>query len=835
MDRSKSSERFMAAVIVVGTLCVLFALTNIETARIDFYLVLLAVFTIAVGSRATVQIPRFKSHVSVSDTFIFLVLLLYGGEFAILLAAVEAMASAWRFCNRKITVFFNAATMAVSTSVVVVVLRLFGLYTENTFDGRAFFWDNQIVALSLIALVQFLVNTALASTHASLKENIPPWETWKTKYVWTFFSYFIGAAGAGILVVLTKTMGLGIVLAALPVIFFVFLSYKMYLKNVEISMQQAEQAEEYAKVLETQSDALRESEERFRSAFNYAPIGIALVAPAGKWLKVNRAMIKILGYSEEEFLASDFHSMMMQDDLGDALVKVHELLIGKIASYQKERRYIHKNGHIVWTSWSVSTASDGKSEHPNLIFQIQDITARKSAEEKLQHEATHDALTGLPNRAFFMKHLSDALDKVREVQDYKVSVLFIDLDRFKYVNDSLGHLIGDDLLKEIAARLIECMRPEDIVARLGGDEFTILVQGRYDINEVTRIAERIQKKFAMAFNLRGHEVYSSASIGILHASEKHLVSEDIMRDADTAMYQAKRAGKARHEVFDEKMHSAAKEILQLETDLRRAVEREEIVVCYQPIYALATGRLEGVEALARWNHPKLGKVSPGKFIPLAEEIGLIDRLCEQVLRRGCQEIGSLKDEIGNDVPLSMSVNLSCRQFAQQSLVKSIEGILDETAFLPKDLKLEITESVFFEHADRAVEMLNRLRDLGIEIDIDDFGTGYSNLSYLMKLPISKLKIDRSFVSMIDDEGGNDEIVRAIVTLARNLNLGVIAEGVETESQLKKLQMLDCEGGQGFLFAKPMPYEKLREFLIEGQQFEIPGAVFSDIPAISLIQ
>ncbi len=826
----------MATVIVAGALCVLYALANIEIAKIDLYLLLIAIFTIAVGSRITIQIPRFKSHISVSDTFIFLTLILYGGEAAIVLAAIEATAASWRFCNQKITVFYNAATMAISTGAVVLVIRCLRFVFDKPFvygytDNLQIF----IITLSFVALTQFLCNTILAAIQGSLRDGIPLWETWKNKYIWTFMSYFIGAASAGCIVQVSRIWGFGVILATFPVIFFVFLSYRMYLKNIDISIQQAEQAEEYAKNLELKSSALLESEERFRSAFNYAPIGIGLVAPTGTWLKVNHAMTKILGYSEEEFLGSDYHSMTMQDDLGDTLIKVHDLLTGKIANYLNEKRYIHKNGHIVWTSLSVSAASDGRSEQPNLIFQIQDITARKLAEEKLKHEATHDALTGLPNRAFFMNRLSEALEKTHAIKEYKVSVLFIDLDRFKYVNDSLGHLVGDDLLKEIAARLTECMRPADIVARLGGDEFTILVQGKYDINEVTRIAERIQKKFAIAFNLRGHEVYSSASIGILHASEKHKVSEDIMRDADTAMYQAKRAGKARHEVFDEKMHSAAKEILQLETDLRRAVEREEIVVCYQPIYALATGRLEGVEALARWHHPELGNVSPGKFIPLAEEIGLIDRLCEQVLRRGCIEIGSLKDEIGRDLPLSMSVNLSCRQFAQPALVKSIEGILDETAFLPQDLKLEITESVFFEHADRAVEMLNRLRGLGIEIDIDDFGTGYSNLSYLMKLPISKLKIDRSFVSMIDDDGGNDEIVRAIVTLARNLGLGVIAEGVETESQLKKLQMLECEGGQGFLFAEPMPHEQLREFLIDGRQFNVPFTRFDDLPAIPLIQ
>ncbi len=835
MEKSKISDRYMVTVIVAGLVSVLVALLNIDLSRVDIYLVLLGVFTIAVGSRMTIQIPRFKSHVSVSDIFIFLALLLYGGEFAVILAALEATASAWRFCNRKLTVFFNAATMAVSTSCVIVVLKAFGLYSESQLPEH---WNNQqsfIIALSLVALTQFLVNTSLASIHDALKDHILLWETWKNKYIWTFFSYFIGAASAGLLVQLVAVTGLGVTLATFPVIFFVFLSYRMYSKNVEISMRQAEQAEEYSKTLESQSVALRESEERFRSAFDYAPIGIGLVSPAGKWLKVNRAMIEILGYSEEEFLNSDFQSMTLPDDLGNTLIKVHELLSGKIASYQMEQRYKNKSGCTVWASWSGSAASDSTSTQPNLIFQMQDITDKKSAEQKLQHDATHDALTGLPNRAVFMTRLNEALVKSREIRDYRVSVLFIDLDRFKYVNDSLGHLIGDALLIEIAARLRECMRPSDIVARLGGDEFTILVEGRYDISEVIRIADRIQQKFGIPFDLQGHEVYSSASIGILHASAAHLSPEDIMRDADTAMYQAKRAGKARHEVFDEEMHSVAKETLKLETDLRNAVERQEIQVYYQPIYSLKTGEIECFESLARWEHPELGSISPSKFIPLAEEIGLIDRLCEQILRRSCREIGSLNESPAKRYNFSVSVNLSCRQFSQVSLVQNIQGILRETRFSPNDLKLEITESVFFEHQDRAVVMLNELRDSGIEINIDDFGTGYSNLGYLKKLPVSALKIDRSFVSMIDDEGNNDEIVRAIITLARNLGLTVIAEGVETEAQLEILKQLECEGCQGFLLAKPMCFEDLRLFLSDENQLVIPQDLFDDVSTISLIQ
>lgn len=835
MNKPNSSDRYMVTVIVAGAACVSLALWNLDPTRVDIYLVLLGIFTIGVGSRVTIQIPRFNSHVSVSDTFIFLALLLYGGEYATILAAIEAGASAWRFCDRKLTVFFNAAAMAVSTSAVVVILELAGLYTQSNLHGQGENRQGFIIALSLIAITQFIVNTSLASAHRAIKDQIQLWETWRTKYIWTFFSYFIGAAAAGVLVQASDVMGFGVILATFPVIFFVFLSYRMYLENVEISMQQAEQAEQYAKILETQSEALRESEGRFRSAFDYAPIGIGLLSGDGKWLKVNLALTEILGYSQDEFLATDFQSITLPDDLGLTLIKVHELLTGKIANCQMEQRYIHKSGRTVWTSWSVSAASEAGSKQPNLIFQMQDITDKKLAEEKLHHDATHDALTGLPNRPFFMNRLAEALEKTRQIVGYRVTVLFIDLDRFKYVNDSLGHLAGDDLLREIAGRLRECLRPSDLVARLGGDEFTILVEGRYDVREVTRIAERVQEKFGVAFNLRGHEIFSSASIGILNASDKHLSSEDVMRDADTAMYQAKRAGKARHEIFDERMHSAAKEILKLETDLRRAVERGEIQVFYQPIYSLKTNGIECFEALARWRHKDLGEIPPAKFIPLAEELGLIDRLCEQVLSHACAEIGSLKPRPGDNKPYSVSVNLSCRQFSQNVLVQDIYKILAATGFSANRLKLEITESVFFEHQNRAILMLDQLRSIGIEIDIDDFGTGYSNLGYLKKLPISSLKIDRSFVSMIDGELGNDEIVAAIITLARNLGLKVIAEGVETPAQLELLKRLGCESAQGFLLAAPMRFEDLQTFLSGQGPDGVPPRHFEDISTLSVLQ
>ncbi|MBA3786036.1 MAG: EAL domain-containing protein, partial [Acidobacteria bacterium] len=709
-------------------------------------------------------------------------------------------------------------------------------YSEEQLHGHGENFDNFIIVLSVMALAQFISNTTLCSIYGAFKSEEPIWETWKTKYVWTFITYIVGVIAAGILIQLSDRIGFGVIVATFPVIYFVYLTYRMYMKNVEMSLAQAEQAESHALVLEEQSRALVESEERFRSAFNYAPIGIALVSPTGSWLKVNHALCQILGYSEEEFFDADFQSMLFAEDLNDTSVKIYELLSGKIPTCQMEQRYRHKMGNTVWAAWSVSTVSAVNSECPNLIFQIQDITDKKFAEEKLHYEATHDALTNLPNRAKFMSRLDQALAKTQKDSVHKVSILFIDLDRFKIINDSLGHLAGDHLLFEIAGRLCECLRPEDLVARLGGDEFTILIEGDYDPNEAVKIAERIQAKLAEPFDLCGNEIYSSASIGILHASEKHLTSEDLMRDADTAMYQAKRAGKARHEVFDEDMHEAAKESLQLETDLRRTVERDEFAVYYQPIFSLITNRIEGFEALARWIHPTLGDISPTKFIPLAEEIGLIDMLGEQILRKACRQMASVEKEfVGGDFPLSVNVNLSCKQFAQPMLVKRIKRILEETNFPPTRLKLEITESIFFEQKDSAIQMLKQLREIGIELYIDDFGTGYSNLSYLMQLPISALKIDRSFITPIQPNGGNTEIVQTIMMLARNLGLRVVAEGVETEFQLEQLRSLNCEGAQGFYFAKPMPFEEVGNFLNKSVVANIPETRFEDVSVVATIQ
>ena len=834
-NRRPLAKWYMCAIAGLGGLCVVYSIATFPTQKLDLNLLILVALTLGLGTRITLPIPRFKSHISVSDTLIFLTLILYGGEAAIILAATEAFISARRFCNQRITVFFNSGTLAVSTTTVVTLLWAYGLYSEDHLHGYAGKMAEFLTALSLMAVTQFLINTILAATYDSLKSALPLWDTWKSKYVMSFPTYLVGAVGAGALVRLVDIGGFAVMFAAVPVIVFVFLAYRMYLRNVEMSMEQAEQAREYAKAMKERTVALRESEERFRRAFDHAPIGIAMVSPVGKWLKTNRALSRILGYSPKEFKEMSFHSIMFEEDLGRTLVKLNEVQAGLIDGCEMEQRYMHRDGSTVWASWSASLAGHAGESGNNLIFQLQDITEKKLAEEKLHHEASHDALTGLPNRAHFMKRLDMALRKAAENPKYRVSVLFIDLDRFKFVNDSLGHFIGDELLCAIAGRLHGSMRPPDMVARLGGDEFVVLVEGRYYSEKITRIAERIQKKISSPFKLQGHEVFTTASIGILNVTEHHLTSEDVIRDADTAMYQAKRSGKARHETFDDEMRAAVRETLQLETDLRRAIQDEDLTVHFQPIFALADEKLYALEALARWEHPRLGSVSPERFVPLAEEIGLMDELTDHIMRTACTQIAALRGRHPELAEMKLSVNVSSKQFADETIIDRVLSILDETGFPADRLKLEITETVFFEDHDRALDMLRRLRETGIETDIDDFGTGYSNLAYLVRLPISTLKIDKSFVMLMAENRANREVIRTILSLAENLGFKVVAEGIESEHQREVLTNLGCDYGQGYLFSRPLAPDLLEDFLLNRDGETFPYSPTSEIAEASLIQ
>jgi diguanylate cyclase (GGDEF)-like protein/PAS domain S-box-containing protein len=546
---------------------------------------------------------------------------------------------------------------------------------------------------------------------------------------------------------------------------------------------------------------LQSSTELFQAAFDFAAIGMALVFPNGRCQRVNRSLCEILGYTDQELLATDFQDFVHPDERLGARTKWEQLLSGKIPGYQIETRCTHRDGQEVWVLWSVSKATVEHSESAHLIFQIQDIADRKAAEERLLHDAFHDALTGLPNRALMMDHLKLAIARNKRKSDLTFAVLFLDLDRFKVVNDSFGHMIGDQLLVGIARRLEGCVRPGDTVARVGGDEFTILLEDVTDVREAVSVAERIQHELKMPFHLSGRDVFTTVSVGIAPGSTSYNLPDEILRDADTAMYLSKSLGKARHEMFDEEMQAQSVNLLQMENDLRRAFERNEFFINYQPIVALDDFRLCGFEALVRWQHPECGLISPVQFIHIAEESGQILQIGEWVLREACHQLQRWQERFPSDKPLYMTVNLSAKQFAQPDLVDRVRDILTETTIDPAFLKLEITESVVMDDFETAAAMLSQLRALGVRLSIDDFGTGYSSLTYLHQFPIDTLKIDRSFVTRIDKE--NVEIVRTILMLAENLGMDAVAEGVETQEQMTLLRNLSCQSGQGYFFSKPL--------------------------------
>ncbi len=800
----------MWAVIALGSAAFLFSGLSVSVSQIDIRFLFLTLITLGIGSRITVQIPSIKEHISVSDTFIFLTILLIGGDLAILLSAAEAFCSSIRFNKKRITIVFNVATAALSTFLSVWALRLcFG----SIVDLRGGYSAPYIVGICLLALVQYISNSGTVAIAVALKNDLPIWMTWRKSFLWTSLTYFAGASAAGIITKLIDAVGFYAFLATTPIIAIVYLTYCTYLKNVEASAAQAEQAERHVA-------ALRESEERFRSAFDHAA-GMALVDTDGRWVKVNRSLCEMVGYSEEELLASNFQTITHEDDLGDMVSQVSNLIEGRESTYQMELRYKHKRGHIVWALLSVTVIRDSLTKSINLIFQIQDITDRKRAEERLHHEAFHDGLTGLPNRALFMDHLKLSVERGKRRDDRLFAVLFLDLDRFKVINDSLGHMVGDQLLVGIARRLEICLRPGDTVARLGGDEFTVLLEDLMMVTEAIEVADRLQKALALPFNLNGHEVFATVSIGIALSSTGYDRPEEVLRDADTAMYRAKMLGKARHEVFDKTMHARAMNLLQMEADLRHAIERKEFILHYQPIVALDTGTISGFEALIRWHHPERGFVSPDEFIPIAEETGLIIPIGHWVLEEACRQIHVWQEQYPQYPPLQISVNLSGKQFINANLINQIRYILKETCVEPHSLKLEITESMVMENVETAIDMLKQLRTLGIELSIDDFGTGYSSLSYLHRFPISTLKVDRSFVSRMSDNNENAEIVRTILMLARSLKMDVVAEGVETQDQLMQLAMLECEYGQGYYFSKPLDIAGASKLLAERHTYQIP--------------
>jgi diguanylate cyclase (GGDEF)-like protein/PAS domain S-box-containing protein len=559
--------------------------------------------------------------------------------------------------------------------------------------------------------------------------------------------------------------------------------------------------------------ALKESEERFRGAFDDAPIGVALVGLDAHYHRVNRALCEMLGYSEQELLGKTTTEVTHPDDWEAGYEHTRRVLEGGVGrSYHLEKRYVHADGRTVWILSSVSLVRDPQGNPSHFVSLYQDITERKALEEQLRHRALHDPLTELPNRALLLDRLRHALARSERLEE-SLAVLFVDLDNMKVVNDSLGHQAGDHLLNEVAERLRTCIRAGDTVARLFGDEFAVLLEAPIGADDIRLATERVQQRLQEPFAVDGREVFVSVSIGIATGEPDRDADkerpENLLRRADLAMYAAKRRGKNRYEVFNPSMNTRVSERMKLENDLRRAIEREEFEVRYEPIITLESGSIEGLEALARWRHPERGLLAAEEFVPLAEETGLIRPIGRWVFEEACRQARRWKESYPDD-PLLMSVNFSVSQFAHQADL--IPEILNDTGLDPRVLTIEITERAVMDDVDFSLGKLRSLKSLGIGFAIDDYGTGYSCLRYLKLMPVKYLKIDRSFVSGLNKDPGDEAIVAGTIDLAHALNLKVVAEGVETAEQLERLKDLKCDLVQGFYFSEPLAGEEIQSFL-----------------------
>jgi diguanylate cyclase (GGDEF)-like protein/PAS domain S-box-containing protein len=559
---------------------------------------------------------------------------------------------------------------------------------------------------------------------------------------------------------------------------------------------------------------LRAAHERFRSAFENAPIGMAMTDLSGVMIRANPALGAIVGRLPEDLVGASVHDLTHPEDRASGAAEMQHLVsTGESSGYHIEKRYLHCDGHEVWVSVSVSCVRDDQNRPLYLIGQVEDITERRALRERLAYAAIHDPLTGLPNRELFMDRLEVALRRTART-GRRVGVIFLDLDRFKLINDSLGHDVGDQVLGAVADRLTTVMRSTDTLARFGGDEFTILCDDVNDEGDALEVAQRLVMAMGQPLVLATGEVFVSLSVGIA-LSNVGDSGPVLLRNADIAMYRAKERGPSRIEAYREDDEHNVVSRLRTSNDLHRALERDELELHYQPFVDLHTETLVGMEALVRWQHPTRGLLLPGEFIALAEDGGLILPLGIWVLREACRQVAAwhlLRAEAGHqNLLLNVSVNVSAVQLADPGFPALVAEAIAESGIDPDRLWLEITESTLMRDADEAVVALHALRDLGLHLEIDDFGTGYSSLSYLQRFPVECLKIDRSFVSDLDQRSDNAAIVRAIIGLGDSLGLPIIAEGVERRAQVTRLQNLGCHLAQGYLFGRPRPARALGLF------------------------
>ncbi len=765
----------------------------------------LALGLVMLASALSLKLPRTSYSLTVSDVFVFGVLAALGPAAAVLAAGIDGLVGALRNSSRLSSrASTPAAAMAAMASCgwafeqAKAFLSAFGL--EPVLVTMA--------ALPLVALLLFVLTTMPLMAMIALKRHEPvaPWR-WLADSAWMAAVCLASALIAGLVHLNAQRFGQPVLLvsglSALVILF---------LLRVALQRQEAERLHHEARV----TGARREAElnqQRFSAAFSHAAIGMVIVKPDGCILQANEPFCELLRLEPGGLIDQPFETLLDGAEAQLSCRRAAAALASADDAFSMAIQITRSTGDDIWVEVHCSQYEDPSGSGHCLIYQFHDITARHVAESRLQHLAHHDGLTDIANRHCFHERLAAAVEETRLDARRCFAVLYLDLDRFKQVNDSLGHAAGNQLLREVAARLRGCARPGDLVARLGGDEFAVLAVALPDAQAGMRLADQVLDELSRPTRIAGTEVLPGASVGITLSDLGCRTVEEILRDADLAMYEAKAEGGRRVVLFDRSMHERVADKMALEADLRQAIGDGELSVHYQPIYQLEPYRLNGFEALARWVHPQRGPVSPAVFIAMAEESGHIEVLTDWIIEAAMAQLARWKKALPDTQHLTMHVNISGRDLARMSLVNHVKEVLQRHHATPNSLTLEITETTLMGRLDVALRTMALLRAAEVQFSIDDFGTGFSSLAYLSSLPIDSLKIDRSFVMALHEKPQNVEIVRAVVMLARSLGRKVIAEGIETGDQLDLLRRLGVQEGQGYLLSRPLRAQQVPELLM----------------------
>ncbi len=766
--------------------------------------VVAAIGFVVLAALFPVHIPRTKYSIGVADIFIFGLLALHGAPAAALAAGAEGLVGVLRSSKRLSSRISTpaTATLAMTLCGLGADAAQQALVAAGWMPGSAGF-----AALCALALPYFALTTLpLLAVVAAKNNRRLSLRDWIQGYGWVGAVYLLAAAIAGVLAMNARQFGPAVFAVAAAVT-----AAAVALMQFSIRRHEADFQAQEARVAEAEHEAAL-NQQRFTAAFTHAAIGMAIVRHDGTVHQVNQSLCALLGRASVDLVQRPFDELLHAGDATLFRRRAEAVANDADQAFSMELRCRDAGGHGIWVSLHCGRFIDPATERSGLIYQLHDITSRRLAEHQLQHIAFHDSLTDLANRNCFVERLNAAVERNRTDAEAGFAVMFLDLDRFKLVNDSLGHPAGNALLCEVARRLCVAVRPCDLVARLGGDEFGVLLEHVQEPTAAMALAQRLQLVLSAPMMINGTEVVPVASIGITFSDLGYRTADEVLRDADLAMYDAKADGSRRVSLFNQGMHERVAEKLKLEGDLRRAIGEGQLALVYQPLFALQPHRLIGFEALARWNHPERGMISPDVFIALAEESGHIEALTAWVIDQAVGQLAQWQAVHPATGPLGMHVNISGRDLTSAALVPRVRAALQRHALAARQLTLEITETTLMGKLTTVLDTVHALLDVGVKFSIDDFGTGYSSLAYLSTLPIDSLKIDRSFVSGMTDKPQNVEIVRAVLTLGRSLGKTIIAEGIETAEQLSMLRHIGVDVGQGYLLSRPLRADQVPALL-----------------------